>query len=260
MNEIVRSEKSELTFEQMEKTAEIVAKSKLFPQWDSKEKVMTLMLLCKAEGSDPISAINRYDTIQGRVAKKSQAMLEDFVRCGGTVEWTTSNEKEAEAIFTPPGGKPLQIKITMSELARAGLTGKDNYKKYPAQMLRARLISNAMRMVFPSATNLLYSPEEVQDFTAAETQENIQPTKTIFTSAPPADTPTPIVPEVVEHHTPPALPDTIEERFALLDIDKVRKTLVAKFKKDSLDKLSDAQKRAIMANWDKFASMVEAAQ
>lgn len=160
MNEIIK--KADLSFEQMLKASESIAKSKLFPQWDTTEKVMTLMMLCKSEGRDPLSAINRYDFINGRVAKRANAMLEDFVLSGGKVEWLKTDEKEARAKFYPPNGCPLELSVTWAEIVRAGLHIKDNYKKYPAQMLRARLISSALRMCFPTATGQLYAPEELE--------------------------------------------------------------------------------------------------
>lgn len=46
----------------------------------------------------------------------------------------------------------------------AKLTGKDTWKQYPRQMLRARVISEGIRTVYPGVAVGVYTPEEVQDF------------------------------------------------------------------------------------------------
>jgi hypothetical protein len=38
------------------------------------------------------------------------------------------------------------------------------WKKYPRQMLRARVVSEGVRTVFPMATSFMYVPEEVAEF------------------------------------------------------------------------------------------------
>jgi hypothetical protein len=50
---------------------------------------------------------------------------------------------------------------------RAGLTKNPTWKQYPRQMLRARVISEGVRAVFPGVAVGLYTSEEVQDMTVA---------------------------------------------------------------------------------------------
>jgi hypothetical protein len=153
-----------MSFQEMEKSAEVMAKSQLFPAWNTKEKMLSLMLLCRSEGIDPIRAVNRYDNIKGRVTKRAKAKLEDFFAAGGKVEWLESSDKCAKAIFTPPnGGKPLTHEYNWQDVVKAGNQSKDNYRNYPKEMLRARLVSGALEMVWPQAGGLMYTPEEVSD-------------------------------------------------------------------------------------------------
>jgi hypothetical protein len=50
------------------------------------------------------------------------------------------------------------------EMAReAKLADKDNWKSYPRAMLRARVVSEGIRTVFPGVVLGVYTPEEVQD-------------------------------------------------------------------------------------------------
>ena len=151
-----------MSFGEMERASEMMATSKLLPSWDTKEKIMSLMLLCRAEGSDPVTAVNRYDNIQGRVTKKPKAMLQDFLAMGGKVKWIEKNTTIAKAEFTTPQGDKHTDQFTIEDAQRAGLTGKDVWKKYTESMLTARCISKALNSFFPSATGLLYTPEEME--------------------------------------------------------------------------------------------------
>jgi hypothetical protein len=169
---IVSGQKQGMTFQDIMQAATMVAECKLFSGYDTPAKVATLMMLAQAEGRHPIEAMQRYDIIQGKPAKKPQAMLDDFIRGGGRVEWLQTTPEIAEAVFTPFGGKPLTMSFTMKQAAVAGLTGKATWKQYPENMLRARLISNAMRMIAPSATAGLYSPEEVVDM--SDTRQEVK--------------------------------------------------------------------------------------
>ncbi|MBK8184776.1 MAG: hypothetical protein IPK63_18615 [Candidatus Competibacteraceae bacterium] len=47
---------------------------------------------------------------------------------------------------------------------RANLAGKDLWKQYPRAMLRARVISEGIRTVYPGVLSGMYTPEEVRDF------------------------------------------------------------------------------------------------
>ena len=70
------------------------------------------------------------------------------------------------AYFSHPtaGPKPVLVDWTMERAKTARLTGKDNWSKYPRQMLKARVISEGVRMTFPGVTVGLYTPEEVMQF------------------------------------------------------------------------------------------------
>lgn len=148
----------------LEVMADRVAKSKLFGLDAS--QAFTLMLLCQAEGIHPVKAVQRYHVIQGRPAMKADAMLADFLRIGGTVHWNTESDdrEKCEAIFTHPKFAPdgKTIKFSMADAKSAGLTGNSTWQKYPSNMLRARVVSNGVRMIAPGIVAGLYTPEEVE--------------------------------------------------------------------------------------------------
>jgi hypothetical protein len=136
----------------------------------TKAQALSLLLLAQAEGVHPAIAMRDFDIIQGRPAKKAEAMHRSFIAAGGTIEWHRLDDECADASFTHPtgsGGKPVRITWDMARAKKAGLGGKDMYSKYPRQMLKSRVISEGCRTVYPAATSGLYVPDEVVTFKQA---------------------------------------------------------------------------------------------
>lgn len=146
-----------------------VAKSGLFGM--QPEQVFTLCLVAQAEGLQPIEAMRRFHIIEGKPSMRADAMQAEFQRHGGTVEWVESTREVCEAVFTHPvhAKKGFTVRVTFAELSAAGVTSgkygvKDNWKKFPRQMLRARAISEGVRAVDPGIVVGIYTPEEISDF------------------------------------------------------------------------------------------------
>jgi hypothetical protein len=104
-----------------------------------------------------------YHVIQVRPTLKADAMLARFQQNGGKVEWHTLTNEEVSATFSHPAGGSAKITWTFAEAKKIGLTGKDNWNKYPRAMLRARVVSEGVRTVYPGVVIGAYTPEEAQD-------------------------------------------------------------------------------------------------
>jgi hypothetical protein len=126
--------------------------------------MFALMLIAQAEGKHPATAAQEYDVIQGKPAINSKAALARFQSSGGSINWITRTDAEASAKFSHPQGGELVITWTMERAKKAQLTGKQNWQKYPAQMLSARVIAEGVRAVFPACLSGLYTVDEVRDF------------------------------------------------------------------------------------------------
>ena len=152
-------------YTQVESMATAVARSRLFKAFDTPERALVLMMIAQAEGYHPMQAMQRYDIIEGKPAKKGDAMMADFQARGGKVEWVKMSDTEVTGVFHAPGLiSPVSISWTLEMAARAGLAGKQTWKGYPRAMLRARVISEGIRTAMPGVVAGLYTPEEVQDF------------------------------------------------------------------------------------------------
>lgn len=155
--------------------AHAIAEGGLFGSKDP-YAVLTLCLLAQAEGQHPAVVFRDYHIIQGKPAKKADAMLRDFITSGGKVEWHELSDTKADATFTHPSGS-ARIDWTLERAKKAQLTTA-MWTKYPRQMLRSRVISEGVRTVFPGATSGLYEVSEVQDFGEVQQVEHSEPAET----------------------------------------------------------------------------------
>jgi hypothetical protein len=164
MNALTTTAPTWLAYNEMERLAIAIAKSRLFGI-QTPEQAIVLMQIAQAEGRHPALAARDYDIIQGRPAKKAEAMHRDFLAGGGKVEWTTLTDDTADATFSHPQGGTARIIWDTDRATLAGLEKKENWKKYPRQMLRNRVVSEGVRTVWPMATSGFHLPEEVGDAT-----------------------------------------------------------------------------------------------
>ena len=160
-------------FHDMQQMAEVAAGSKMFG-FKNPQEAMAIMLLCQAENLHPAVAMRDFHVIQGRPALKADAMLARFQQAGGKVEWKEYTDAKVTGLFSHPAGGTLELSWSLEQAKRIGIANKDNWKNYPRAMLRARVISEGIRSVYPGCVVGVYTPEEVADF-EKPTQAQNQP-------------------------------------------------------------------------------------
>ena len=156
-------------YQDIEKMASAVAASKLFGVKNPNEAI-ALMLVAQAEGLHPATAARDYHVIQGRPALKADAMLARFQQAGGSVQWKEYTDDKVTGVFSHPQGGTLELSWTLAQAKAIGIANKENWRNYPRAMLRARVISEGIRSVYPGCVVGVYTPEEVQDFEPAPTR------------------------------------------------------------------------------------------
>lgn len=196
----------------MERMSVAVAKSNLFGM-KTPEQALALMFIAQAEGVHPAIAVRDYHIIQGRPALKADAMLARFQAAGGRVKWLSYTDEKVEGEFSHPQGGTVTVDWTRTRAAAAGLANKDNWKSYPRQMLRSRVISEGVRAVFPGANSGMYTVEEVQDMDPKDvTPPSAEP-------EPVPASPTALTPEETADHLA-----AIEAAADLADLERAWKT------------------------------------
>ena len=157
---------------EQERMAKAIAKCGFFGLKDETQ-VLALMAVAQAEGRHPASVAKDYHIIQNRPALKADAMLARFQSAGGTVQWTKYTDDVVTGLFSHPQGGTLEVSWTLAQAKAIGLATKDNWRLYPRAMLRARVISEGIRSVYPGVIVGEYTPEEVGDFKEVKASEII---------------------------------------------------------------------------------------
>jgi len=139
-----------------------------------------LALTCMCEGITPLEFAKTYHIIKGRPSMKADAMSARFRQSGGKCRWINLGDdgKEARAEFTYDG-QTLEIAYTIDDAKK--VMGKDdkgkdridqpdsNWSKDRGAMLRARLITKAIRIIAPELIAGVYTPDELEDSGAVST-------------------------------------------------------------------------------------------
>lgn len=137
-----------------------------------------LAMQCLATGMSPFELTQTYHIIDGKLSMKADAMLGRFLSAGGKAIWGTRTAEKVSARFIYRDND-LEMSVTMQELIASGVALskgdqlKDNYRRHPRQMLTARLISEAVRLLAPEIVAGVHTPEEIGDFA----QESTPPPK-----------------------------------------------------------------------------------
>lgn len=132
------------------------------------EQGYVLALECIASKQTPLSWKKSNHLINGNITMKSEAMLAGLMDAGWDIDWHQFDASAAIAEFSK-NAKKVRVAFTADDAKQAGLLPAkpgSGWAKFPAEMLRARLISKATRMLDPRITQGRYTPEEVADFSA----------------------------------------------------------------------------------------------
>ena len=231
-------------YSDQERMAQAIAKSQLFGL-KNPDQVLALMAVAQAEGRHPGSVARDYHIIQGRPALRADAMLARFQQAGGSVRWIKYADDEVKAEFAHPQGGSLTLSWTFEQAKRIGLTGKDNWRNYPRAMLRARVISEGIRTVYPGVLTGEYTPEEVMDFSpdpmekiTVEVEEG-EYTDGIVLYVPEADG------SVRPYKTCASIDEWRDTYFNLLDTVRNAKKLTDEQKAEKVQGLTDANRETI---------------
>lgn len=256
----------------IERMAQVITKAKFFG-YENIEQAATLMFIAQAEGRHPASAAKEYHIIKGRPALKADAMLARYQHAGGKVQWIERTDTKVSAKFIHPQSGEVLIEWTFDYAKRAGLVNGDNWRKYPRQMLSARVISEGVRASFPSVVCGIYTPEEVEAFDELP-KEAPKIGKPKFAEKPAEATLIEAAPEAVEPPAPVEEPKsdigvpirdqlwTLMERFAITEAEVFR-FLMSKMTPAQLNqasRIADLPDKVVERLVEKFNNVIEYVQ
>ena len=158
----------------MQVMGEMIAGSGMFGCTKT-EQGMVLAMQCLAEGKPPLELAKTYHIIEGKLTMRADAMLGRYLTSGGKVKWTERSDKRVAATWICDGNE-VEIAVTIEEMTKNGVALgnngklKTNWQRFPRQMLTARNISEAVRLLMPQIVSGIYTPEEVSDFSNSDRQ------------------------------------------------------------------------------------------
>lgn len=101
-------------------------------------------------GMGPMESIRAIHIIEGKPTMSAELMLARARRAGVRTRWLETSATVARLAVMVPGDTEWQTMAwTWEDAQRAGVATKDNWKRHPAAMLRARCTSAAMRAFCP---------------------------------------------------------------------------------------------------------------
>jgi hypothetical protein len=155
------------------KLAETLSSSSLVPTSlrGKPSDVLVVMMKGRELGLPPMAALANIHVIEGKAVCSSD-LMQGIVLASGKCKYFRLVESTADRCTyeterrDTPGA--TRITWTREDAQRANLLSKDNWRKYPAAMLRARCAADLARDVYPDVAAGLYETDEGDDFRKRE--------------------------------------------------------------------------------------------
>lgn len=140
--------------------------SRMFPNVKTPEAAFAIIATGREIGLSMMQSLRGIHIIEGKPTLSADAMAglvksrRDVCQFFRMVE---SSDKLA-VYETHRAGEPspTRMQFSIEDAQRAGVTSKDNWRKYPAAMLRARCITALVRAAYPDLLMGVYDPEELE--------------------------------------------------------------------------------------------------
>lgn len=158
-----------------------ISKASLLPDaLRGKEADVLMTIMTGAElGLGPMQSIRSIDVIKGKPTLKAEAMVALVRRRRDVCEYLVLRKSDATACVmeTKRVGDPAPttLAFTIDDAKAAGLLSNDNWKRFPAAMLRARCGSAICKAVYSDLTLGLYDPEEIEPARSVEPRDVTPP-------------------------------------------------------------------------------------
>ena len=146
--------------------AKTLLESRLLPRAiTTQQQAFTIMATGKEMGLTAMQALRSIHVIEGKPSCSSDLILALCKRTPGVCRYFRLVKSDATVAtfetLREGDPSPTVMSFTIEEAKAAQLTGKDNWKKYPAAMLRARCIAALARAVYPDLVLGVYETDEL---------------------------------------------------------------------------------------------------
>lgn len=130
------------------------------------QQALSIVLTGQELGLPPMKSLRMIYVVEGLPTMKAELMLAMFRSRGGRAIRRLNDGGRAVWWFRHPSGDELEHTYTIEMAERAGLAGKDNWKKRPQTMLDWRCVAEGLRLIAGDILGALYDPDEVEEVAA----------------------------------------------------------------------------------------------
>ena len=173
--------------EQYIRVADVVCKTAMVPSGlrNKPGETLAVMLYGAELNIGPMQACQQINFIAGKPSASAELLRALVMEAGHQFILSTSPQKAVARCKRKDWDEWQEVEFTWVDAERAKLTGGENWKKYPSDMLSARVTSKACRMFFPDViSGMSYVPEEVESFSQPQTRVRVQPQAVISRPSP----------------------------------------------------------------------------
>ena len=148
----------------MRDMAQTLVKSGFLPKAvNTPEKAIAIILAGKEIGLGPMQSLRSIHIVDGKPTMGAELMMALALKHvpGGYLKITESTNQRCVVKAGRSKNDTAEYIFTLEDAKRAGLLSKSNWKNYPRAMLRSRVISEAVKAVFPDALIGAYTADEL---------------------------------------------------------------------------------------------------
>lgn len=146
--------------------AKFIVESGLYPNANTPAKAVAIMFKGLELGVSPLAAMEHIALINGKATIDGAMMLAMLRKEGVSISFTRRDDKACTVKMTrPDNGDSVEVTYSMEDANKAGLSGKDPWRKFPRAMMTWRAVSEAARLL---ASDIMiyggipqYTPEEL---------------------------------------------------------------------------------------------------
>ncbi len=152
------------TMDDAERAARAMSASGFFADTKQASQAIVKILAGQELGFGPFASMTGVAIIQGKPTVGANLMAAAVKRTGKyNYRVTKMSDTECEITFFENGQETGKSAFTWDNAVKAQLATKDNWKKYPRNMLFARALSNGQRWYAPDVFNgaTVYTPDEL---------------------------------------------------------------------------------------------------
>lgn len=154
----------------LEVIAEKLFKSGLFVHLKNPYQALAVIEYGRELDIPPMAALQTMAVINGRICVEAKVMLAQFQRHGGKIEVLERNKERCRIKFNFFGSEQV-VSFTLEDAKRMGLLDKDNWRKYPEEMLFWRCVAKGVRATAPGVMLGVYTIEEMTEGAAVSIED-----------------------------------------------------------------------------------------